>query len=151
MAQMQNQMQMQAQMQNQFVQHPAMPGFGGAPQMAATPWQSGSMAGGGMSNGSYFSSPVMGGAGTAMTFGQGGGWTVSGSPMPFEIPGSSGVPAATGPVPDPAFSSGSGTGVAPAPSGPVASGAPISTISLSAQADTAGAGSGGESPLVEAF
>ena len=140
MARMQNQMQMQSQMQaqmqnpfqNQFVQHPNMPGFSSAPQMAAGPWQSGGLVS------------------------SGGGWTMSASPMPFEIPGSSGAtvmgsPIPGGPVPDPAFSTGSGSGAAPAPSGPVASGAPISTISLSAQADSAGPAAGGGSPLVEAF
>lgn len=156
MARVQNQMQMQAQLQNQFVQHPNMPGFGSMPQMAATPWQSGSMASTGMQSGPFFSSQAGMGPGTVMNPGQGGGWTVSGSPLTFEIPGGSGAavmgaPAMGGPVPDPAFSTGGGSGATPAPSGPVASGAPISTISLSAQTAPAGVAAGSESPLVEAF
>ncbi|MFM7055472.1 MAG: tetratricopeptide repeat protein [Planctomycetota bacterium] len=156
MARMQNQMQMQAQLRNQFVQHPQMPGFGTTPQIASLPWQSGSMSGSGMPAGSYFSSPAVNGPGSPMNFGPGGGWTVSGSPQPFEIPGGSaatvmGPATGSGPVPDPAFSTGSGSGAGPAPSGPVASGVPISTISLNAQAATAGLSSGSESPLVEAF
>ncbi len=161
MARMQNQMQMQAQLRNQFVQHPQIPGFSTSPQMAAIPWQSGSMTGDGMPGGSYLSSsavggPAMNGPGTAMNFGPGSGWTISASPQPFEIPGSSaaavmGPSVGSGPVPDPAFSTGSSSGTTPVPHGPVVSGAPISTISLRAQAGTLSLPSGSDSPLVEAF
>jgi Flp pilus assembly protein TadD len=132
---MQAQMMPPQMMQSQMVQHPAMSGFGGSGMPMAA--------------GSYFSSPTMSGSGTAMSFGPGGagsGWTVSSGPT-FEIP-SSGTPAAAVPVPDPTFSGGSGP--VPAPAGPVASDAPISTISLSAQG-SGGAAAGGETPLVEAF
>lgn len=156
--QMQNQMQMQARLQNQFVQHPNMPGFGSAPQMAAVPWQSGSMAGSGMQGSPYFSSQsgMIPGAGSVMNPGPGGGWTVSESPLAFEIPGGSGAsmmgaPSVGGPVPDPAFSTGGGSGAVPAPAGPVASGAPISTISLSTQPAPGIVASGSGAPLVEAF